>query len=385
MAEIELSSSFFLSILQNSTDLISIIDATGNYKFVGGSVKTILGYTPEEMIGTSAFGYIHELDQARTGLALQQAVTNKFSSLPVFRFRNKAGEWRWIDCSITNLADNPEVMGFVTNSRDVTDRVEEEERKKESQAHYEALFYNHPDAVFELNQQGHFSKINQMVSKILEYENDQILDHHFQKFVHPDFMPAATEAFVQTMAGETHYNEISVVRKSGTTAILGITVLPVIIHNQVVSLLGIAKDITREKLQQERLEKLSLIARKTATCMLVMNRQWEIEWVNEAFEKVLGYSLPECLGRHPAQLLFAGNSREHEKIRKKVGKTGIYRGEVMNYTKSGAEIWFNLEVSPVADQDGQVIQYIAIRTDITDRKMKEAELLVVTQDLFKQN
>ena len=67
------SSNFFLSLLENSTDLISIIDEAGNYKFVGGSVKDLLGYTPAELTGTNAFDYIHADDQQDTLTALGKA------------------------------------------------------------------------------------------------------------------------------------------------------------------------------------------------------------------------------------------------------------------------------------------------------------------------
>ena len=107
---------FFLSILENSTDLISIIDADGNYKFVAGSVKSLLGYTPDELVGTSAFSYIHENDQALTAAALQSAVQSKHSLLPPFRFKAKDGFFHWIECSVTDMVANADTYKSTAKS-----------------------------------------------------------------------------------------------------------------------------------------------------------------------------------------------------------------------------------------------------------------------------
>lgn len=291
---------FFLSILENSTDLISIIDADGNYKFVAGSVRVLLGYEPEEMVGTNAFGYIHEDDQAFTAAALQNAVNNKHSILPPFRFKAKDGTFHWIECNVTDMVANVEVQGFVTNSRIITQQVLEAENKKRSQAHYESLFYNHPDAVFELNKEGVFIRVNKSVSKVLEYEDEEILGSHFQKFVHQDYLPAATNAFINTLNGNSEYLEISVVRESGEIGILGITVFPVIIDHRIVSLQGIAKDITQQKkydnFLKEQSEVVNNIMERISECFYSLDENWRYTYVNDFYASYMRKSKDELIG-----------------------------------------------------------------------------------------
>jgi PAS domain-containing protein len=152
-------------------------------------------------VGLNAPDYIHEEDQPAATAALHQALKNSLTLLPNFRFRTKQGTWRWLECTITNRLENDAILGYVTNSRDVTKQVEEELRHKNSQAHYESLFYYHPDAVFELYSAGFFCKINKQVSEITGYDEAQVLSAHFREFVHDDYLPLAMDAFMSALGG----------------------------------------------------------------------------------------------------------------------------------------------------------------------------------------
>ncbi|GAB3195308.1 PAS domain S-box-containing protein [Pontibacter aydingkolensis] len=499
------SPKFYLFLLENSNDLISIIDEQGNYQFVGGSVKAILGYSPEEMVGNCAFGYIHEEDRDATAGALNNALGEKLASLPYFRFRHKTGEWRWMDCTVSNMVDNPFIRGYVTNTRDITEKVEEERRKLRAQAHYESMFYNHPDAVFELHSDGCFTKVNSSVSQVLGYEDSQILGVHFSRFVHEQYLPLAMEAFVSTMQGNSRYLELQAVRQGEEKVYLGITIMPVIVEGEIVSIQGIAKDITlqrkleeveREQAEQlrnimesvpesffsldqswhftyanahyasyigksrqeivgkcikevfpaaadlstfysecvkvlqtglpssfeeliyygdgrrlsfqvfpsrngvsvnlvdvtekaaekNRLEKLALVASKTTTGVVMLDRFGRIEWVNSAFEETTGYGLQEAYWQYPGDLL-GGEEAEglvQSKIRKKMAKGKPFKGEVVNYSKNGQQKRFKLEIIPVLGEDGQPVKYISIRYDVTEIRQKEDQLLKITRDLSEQ-
>ena len=491
--------------MENSTDLISIIDASGNYKFVAGSVKPILGYEPGELVGTNALSYIHCDDQRAIAMALERAVSGKQSTLPPFRFRTKDNEYCWVECSVTDMLANEEVRGYVTNSRVISAQVMEAEERRRSQAHYESLFYNHPDAVFELDRNGAFVRVNKSVSRVLQQDESQILGFHFQKFVHERDMPTASGAFLNTMAGSSEYVEISIVREAGEAAILGITVFPVVIDGQIVSIQGIAKDITQQKRhevflqeqagvvssimerineafyvldgewrytyvnnfycsymgkareellggviwetfpkavgtqfyhecrkvaqlrvtakfqgaspykpdsainfqifpslkgvavhfvdvtelkrEKDRLEKLSLVASKSTTSIMIKDAGRRIEWANEAFENATGYA-PEDYACKSFPEFLSGEETDKGTIAKIIrrmegGKP--FEGEILNYAKSGEEIWFHLQVTPVFDQDGRLSKFVSIRTDITQRKREQQELTRLAKDLYEQN
>ncbi len=496
---------FYLSLLEHSNDLISIIDEHGNYQFVGGSVTAILGYSPEEMVGNNAFSYIHEEDRAASVAALKNSLGNRLARLPYFRFRHKAGGWRWMECTVSNKVDSSFIRGYVTNTKDITDKIEEERRKQRAQAHYESMFYNHPDAVFELDRNGCFTKVNKGVSQVLGYEENQILSSHFSKFVHEQHLPLAMEAFVSTIQGQCHYLELKVIKHGGVKAYLGITVMPVIVEEEIVSIQGIAKDITLQRklkevemeqaeqlrsimenvpesffsldhnwiltyanahyasyigknrkeiigkcleevfpaaasltqfysecakvmrtglpsnfeefishgdgrrlamqifpsskgvsvhfvditekaAERDKLDKLSLVASKTTTGIVLLDKFGRIEWVNNAFEETTGYSLQEAYWQYPSDLLGGEEAEDHvlSKIRKKMTKGKPFKGEVVNYSKNGQKIRFKLEIIPVLGEDSQPVRFISIRYDVTEIRGKEEKLLKITRDLSDQ-
>src|SRR5690606_17050424 len=98
----------------------------------------------------------------------------------------------------------------------------------------------------------------------------------------------------------------------------------------------------------------------TTTCVMLMNGDMQIEWVNEAFEKLTQYTLEDCLHKYPWELL-AGpetQARTLAKIQKQISRGKPYRGEILNYKKSGEKVWFNLEITPVHDPEGKMIKFI---------------------------
>ncbi len=500
-----LKDKFISSIMDSSAELFSVIDASGNYQFVGGSVRHLLGYAPEDMIGRSALEYIHPADKDMVGAALGSAIFNRSTDMPNFRFRHSNGSWRWIQCRITNLSDNPDVRGYITNSIDITDKVEGERHQIRTQAHYESLFFNHPDTVFELDRGGFFTLVNKNFESLTGYSAEEIKGVHFRALVVDNELPIAMNAFMRALEGSAHEVELSIVSPNRKVVNLSIAVVPVIINGDIVKIQGIARDITlkkrydnylksqadqlhnimervpesffsldtdwnytyvnrfyctymgmgkeeligrniwelfpeakegrfyatclevaktgmpcnteevspynasttisvqvystgedisvhfvditEKKREQDRLEKLSLVASKTNTCILIENKHGQIEWANEAFENVMGYTLSEMLLKHPAETLTGPgtNPETVRKLQKRMRKGRGFRGEMLNYTKSGEPIWFYQETTPVFDADGELLKFISIRTDITQRKAHEEELVKVTHDLFRHN
>ncbi len=118
----------FKSLVQEGSDLIGIIDKEGNYLYVSPTSTTILGIAPEFFVGKNALEFIHREDVKKTLASLQSIVTTHRVKSEPYRFQNKKGEWRWVETILTNMLDNPAVKGIVANSRDITDKIEDENR-----------------------------------------------------------------------------------------------------------------------------------------------------------------------------------------------------------------------------------------------------------------
>lgn len=115
----------FRSLVRNSTDMIFIADAHGVLVDATPSVERVLGYPPSEVIGRSRLDFFHPEDVATAAQRFASRMEEPGSSATVeYRVRDADGRWRWLECTTTNLLEDPDVAGMVLNARDVTERRE---------------------------------------------------------------------------------------------------------------------------------------------------------------------------------------------------------------------------------------------------------------------
>ncbi|GGR26779.1 PAS domain-containing protein [Deinococcus ruber] len=137
LAEAALASSEgrFRSLVQNASDLITVLDERGTILYESPSVHSLLGFAPEELIGHCVLEFLPpeghaEVLQMITGLVEEGAGA---TVRPTYRFRHADGTWRYLEGLVTNLLGDPHIGGIVINSHDITDRRETETALKISQ------------------------------------------------------------------------------------------------------------------------------------------------------------------------------------------------------------------------------------------------------------
>ncbi|MEJ2697654.1 MAG: PAS domain S-box protein [Candidatus Sulfobium sp.] len=138
----------FYSLIQNSSDSITILEEDGTVSFVTPSVERMTGYAPDELIGRNAFLLVHPDDLSMVEEAFAKVMRNPHVPLTAqYRFRHKNGSWSVIESTGSNQLDNPHVSGIVINSRDVTEREKILEALRESEEKYRLLFEKESDAI----------------------------------------------------------------------------------------------------------------------------------------------------------------------------------------------------------------------------------------------
>jgi|GEM_PF-2310759 len=110
------------ALVQNSTELIVITDKDGTYTYVSPSALTILGYTPDELIGANAFSFFHPDDAPQIRDSLEHLLRHGSVTVGPYRFRSKSGDWRWLESYAYNQLAHLAISGLVVNSHDVTER-----------------------------------------------------------------------------------------------------------------------------------------------------------------------------------------------------------------------------------------------------------------------
>ncbi|MDP2387395.1 MAG: PAS domain S-box protein [Bacteroidota bacterium] len=139
---------------------------------------------------------------------------------------------------------------------------------------------------------------------------------------------------------------------------------------------GYMHDVTEENKLHEEIERLSLVAKRTANAVIITNTNKEIVWVNEGFTKISGYTAAEVIGIRPSSLLqFEGTDKNTKKYIAEQLKQGLpAKCEILNKGKYGNIYWLDIDIQPLYDKKNNIIGYSAVETDITKQKLLEADL-----------
>src|SRR5215213_1236843 len=133
------------TLLQNTSDIITLLEADGTVRYVSPAVERVTGYRPEEQIGINAFGSVHPDDREQAASTFAEVLKRPGLHPPLeFRVPHKDGSWCYLEHVVNNLLDDPAVNGVMITSRDVTERKEAERKLREAEQRYRTLIEQGP-------------------------------------------------------------------------------------------------------------------------------------------------------------------------------------------------------------------------------------------------
>ena len=137
------------------------------------------------------------------------------------------------------------------------------------------------------------------------------------------------------------------------------------------------KDITERKQAEDSLRLRNAALEAAANAIVITDREGLIQWANPAFTTLTGYAVAEAVGKNPRELVKSG--RQHQAFYKGLWDTilagQVWRGEIINRRKDGSLYTEEMTITPVRDERGDTIHFVAIKQDITEKKSLEAQLL----------
>lgn len=141
----------FKTLVQDSGDLILIVDSDGDLQYISPNHKVILGYDIADTLQKNYLDYILEADQAKAKNFMEALkVKRRMYSTP-YRMRTQEGGYIWIESIATNAMNDPAIQGYVINSRNVTNRIEDEKRIQEVNRRFEAVAKATSDVIYEFD------------------------------------------------------------------------------------------------------------------------------------------------------------------------------------------------------------------------------------------
>ncbi|HEX7004354.1 MAG TPA: HD domain-containing phosphohydrolase [Trueperaceae bacterium] len=211
--ELARSEARFRSLVQNSSDMVRMVDANGVITFESPAIRQILGYEPSEVEGKSVMAFVHPED-----LPVRERFEKETTGghgRATYRVRHKSGEWRWIESAGVNLLDDPEVGAIVINSRDVTESKAVEEALREEQEFVESLLEATPGIFYLFDEDGRYVRWNENLLQVTGYEESELENLSPLDVVVPEERERTKELMAQVLAGASATAVLTVLTKSG--------------------------------------------------------------------------------------------------------------------------------------------------------------------------
>ena len=374
----------FRALIENSLEGIAVLSSDGTIRYESPSVKQVVGYEPEELLGRNMLELIHPDDVQNAAESLERLFKGleQTASMQV-RFMHKDGSWRIIEGVARNLLHDPIVNGIVANYRDITQRKRAEEATATARAYLESSLTSTPDGVVLLDEQGRFSYVNAAFLNWVGRAAQDFIGKTIREISPPIMSPETTKIIAERSSRRLETGEaiagveVEIIDKDGKP--MPISYSAAGIRDEVGNILGevvFLRDVTERKQTEEALKesegKLRFLLENIPDFIVTVDRNHRILMVNRG---VPGVTVEEAIGTkvrdyvEPAHHEIVGSSLE------KVFQTGMpEKYEVLGIGANGQRTaWYETRVSPNKIDD-QVVSVTLISSDITERKVAEDSL-----------
>jgi two-component system cell cycle sensor histidine kinase/response regulator CckA len=247
----------FRSLVQNSSDLVTIVAPGGTILYASDSAERIVGYSPHSLVGTSLLEYLEDSDIAPVRGLLQNGNGKGSVAGPIeFTLRRADGSPVWLEAVGTNLLHDATIRGIVLNARDVSERKRADRALRESEERYRDLFDNASDLVCMAAPDGALLYVNKAWQEGIGYAEDEIGRMQLLDIVHPDSRGHYSAVLERVLAGERlDHVELVFVPKAGTPITVEGNLSCTFKDGHPAVVRGIYRDITERKRVEEHLRR----------------------------------------------------------------------------------------------------------------------------------
>ena len=131
-----------------------------------------------------------------------------------------------------------------------------------------------------------------------------------------------------------------------------------------------------------QLKKLSRAVEYSPSSIVVTDKSGRIEYVNPKFTKITGYTYDEAIGQNPRIMKSGKQSAElYKELWSTIASGKEWRGELCNKRKNGQLYWESVSISSITNESGQIVNYVAVKEDISERKKMEETIRLHNEKL----
>jgi len=286
----------------------------------------------------------------------------------------KNGEIRTVLISGTLLGDN-----FLAVFFDITERKRAEEALQESEQRYRATFNIASVGIDLVDGNGQFLEVNSTLSQFLGYTPEELRRLTITDVTHPEDVSRSRDMHEAMVQGTTegYRLEKRYVRKDGSILWADAAVSAIRdADGKHRATVGVISDITQRKQSEEARIRLEAAVEQAAETVEITDAQGIIVYVNPSVAGTTGYSREELVGNNP-RILKSGHHDEefYQRMWNTITHGKIWTGHLINKKKDGTLFEEDVSISPVKDYSGEIVNYVAVKRDVTREVSLQRQLL----------
>jgi PAS domain S-box-containing protein len=369
-------------LVERANDGITIIQDF-ELKYINPALASMLGYSPDEMIGTKFMKYIVPDELPKIKERYERRMKGE-KVPPVYETKayKKNGELINIELNAGLIQFEGEPADLVF-ARDIGERKRAEEELKISEKRYRSVFENVSDVIFTVNSDFVLSSISPTVEDMSGYKPEDLIGTAVEDldFLTPESLERALGRMELILAGkDIGYQEYEFKAKDGTKRLVEVSYTPLYEKGEFNSIICVARDITERKLAEEKLreseELYKSLVKTLPDAVTSTDLEGKITYVSPRTLQIHGFDhADEILGKGAFELIHPDYRETAVKNLQRTLTEGFVRN--LEYTllkKDGTPFTGLLSAALIRDAHGNPKSFIATTKDITERKIVEEQI-----------
>jgi PAS domain S-box-containing protein len=283
--------------------------------------------------------------------------------------------------SVTINLDNIQLMEFkeiaVSTNKMLKDRRKAEDTLKDSEEKYRRLVANISDVIIIMDNKGIINYKSSNITQYFGWSPDDLIGKHGLFTVHPDDQERIGKELARILIKDNAKTrvEYNYLCKDGSFKPVELTAVNLVNDPIINGVLANYKDITERKQMEADRERHLAAIEQVAEGIAITDTEGTIEYINSAFEKITGYQKQELIGKN-LRILKSGEHDElfYRQLWEKIIAGNTWNGRLTNKKKNGSFYNEDATISPVFDKSGKIINFVAVKRDVTDEIRMEKVL-----------
>jgi len=358
----------FRALVANSSDIITVLEPDGTWRSSSAAGTRLLGYEEGFDPEGGIFSLLHPDDVEKATTAFQEVLHGARTEEPVvLRVRAADGSrWLYLETVARNLVDDPAVRGIVINSRDVTERVQAEQR-------FQALVKNATDIIMvvEVGDGPRVAWASPSMESALGYDPEELIGTDPLDLIHPDDLAAMFEASAHAVdTGVALPIEFRAVAKDGSVRFFETITTDLTDEPTVQAFVSNARDITDRRRAEQQARELTEVLEQSNEIVVLSDPSGHVVYANQRAREFLGIGADQHVG---ALTSVESRERLRDVVMPLVRRHGLWNGELTLRSTSGNEVPVIATVQAHREH-GEIALISTIAHDITELKAAQHRL-----------